>query len=226
MPMHRHFDEELKELKKKLLRLGGMVEEGIVNAIKSLVERDSELAHKTIDADHNINALEVEIDEDCIRLMALHQPAAKDLRLLTTTLKLIDDLERMGDLAVNICERALELNKESTLKPYTDIPRMAVQTQQMVKECLDAFINEDVELAYKVCDEDELIDDLNTQILRELITFMAEDPTTISRAMRVIFVSKNLERIADHAVNISQSVVYMVKGKVIRHTISSHPENQ
>lgn len=223
--MYRHFDEELTELKKKLLRLGGMVEEGIMNAVKSLVERDSDLAHKTIDADHRINALEVEIDEDCIRLMALHQPAAKDLRLLTTTLKLIDDLERMGDLAVNICERALELNKEPQLKPYMDIPRMATQTQRMVKECLDAFINEDSDLAYKVCDEDQLIDDLNTQILRELITFMAEDPSTISRAMRVIFVSKNLERIADHAVNISQSVVYMVKGKVIRHMTSIHPDN-
>lgn len=223
--MHRHFDEELNEVKKKLLRLGGMVEEGIMNAVKSLVERDTELALRTIDNDHKINALEVEIDEDCIRLLALHQPAAKDLRLLTTALKLIDDLERMGDLAVNICERALELNKEPQLKPYMDIPRMATQTQKMVKECLDAFVNEDAELALKVCDDDQLVDDLNAQILRELITFMLENPATISRALRVVFVSKNLERIADHAVNISQSVVYMVKGKVIRHMTAMHPDN-
>jgi phosphate transport system protein len=216
--MERHFDEELKALKEKILRMGGMVEEQIANAIKALVERDSDLARSVIEKDHRVNALDVEVDEDCLRLIALHQPMAGDLRFITTAMKISTELERMSDLAENISERVIELKEEPQLKPYIDIPRMAEHAQRMVKESLDAFVNRNSELARKVCRDDDFIDDLNRQIFRELLSFMIEDPETTTRAIRITFVSKNLERIADHATNVAELVVYMVEGKIIRHT--------
>jgi phosphate transport system protein len=161
--------------------------------------------------------LDVEIDDLCIRLLALHQPAGKDLRFITTGLKITTDLERIGDMAVNICERALELNQEPQLKPYIDVPRMARIAQRMTRESLDAFVREDTSLALKVCKDDEEIDQLNSQIFREVITFMIEDPHTINRAMKISSISKYLERMADHATNIAEMVIFMVKGKSIRH---------
>ncbi len=214
----KQYEEELRLIKEKVLRLGGLVEEGIANSIKALVERDTQLAERTIENDHVINGLEVEIDELCLKVLALRQPAASDLRLITTAIKIITDLERIGDMAVNVCERVLELNEESPLKPYIDIPRMALAAQRMLKESLDAFVNGDTDLAAKVLVEDDFVDELNRQIFRELLTFMMEDPNTISRAMKILFISKYLERIADHATNIAEIVVFMVKGKVIRHT--------
>jgi len=181
------------------------------------VERDTQLAERTIENDHVVNGLEVEIDELCLKVLALRQPAASDLRLITTAVKIITDLERIGDMAVNVCERVLELNEEAPLKPYIDIPRMAEAAQRMLKESLDAFVNGDTDLATKVLVEDDFVDDLNRQIFRELLTFMMEDPNTISRAMKILFISKYIERIADHATNIAEMVVFMVKGKVIRH---------
>jgi phosphate transport system protein len=216
--MKRHFDEELKTLKEKILRMGAMVEEQIANAIKALVERDSDLARRVIENDHRVNALDVEVDEDCLRLIALHQPMAGDLRFLTTAMKISTELERMSDLAENISERALELNEEPLLKPYIDGPRMADHAQRMVKESLDAFVHRNSELARKVCRDDDFIDDLNHQIFRELLSFMIEQPQTTTRAIRISFISKNLERIADHATNIAELVVYLVEGKIIRHT--------
>jgi len=213
----KQFEEELRLIKEKVLRLGGLVEEGIANSIKALVERDTQLAERTIENDHVVNGLEVEIDELCLKVLALRQPAASDLRLITTAIKIITDLERIGDMAVNVCERVLELNEEVPLKPYIDIPRMAEAAQRMLKESLDAFVNGDTDLATKVLVEDDFVDDLNRQIFRELLTFMMEDPNTISRAMKILFISKYLERIADHATNIAEMVVFMVKGKVIRH---------
>ncbi|MEK7713815.1 MAG: phosphate signaling complex protein PhoU [Deltaproteobacteria bacterium] len=213
----KQFEEELRLIKEKVLRLGGLVEEGIANSIKALVERDTQLAERTIENDHVVNGLEVEIDELCLKVLALRQPAASDLRLITTAIKIITDLERIGDMAVNVCERVLELNEEAPLKPYIDIPRMAEAAQRMLKESLDAFVNGDTDLATKVLVEDDFVDDLNRQIFRELLTFMMEDPNTISRAMKILFISKYLERIADHATNIAEMVVFMVKGKVIRH---------
>jgi phosphate transport system protein len=213
----KQFEEELRLIKEKVLRLGGLVEEGIANSIKALVERDTQLAERTIENDHVVNGLEVEIDELCLKVLALRQPAASDLRLITTAVKIITDLERIGDMAVNVCERVLELNEEAPLKPYIDIPRMAEAAQRMLKESLDAFVNGDTDLATKVLVEDEFVDDLNRQIFRELLTFMMEDPNTISRAMKILFISKYIERIADHATNIAEMVVFMVKGKVIRH---------
>lgn len=215
--MERHFEKELHALKENLLKMGALVEQAIANAIKSLVERDSELAEKTIHSDSEIDELEIKLEEMAIRLLALRQPMAKDLRFIVKGTKIVTDLERMGDLAVNICERALELNKEPTLKPYIDLPRMAEKAQFMLKEALDAFVREDTEIALKVCREDQLIDDLNNQIFRELLTFMLEDPRTISRAIRISFISKYLERIGDHATNIAEDVIYMVKAKDIRH---------
>lgn len=216
--MHRHFEEELTRLKEKILKMGALVETQIAASIKALVERDTNLAKQTIQNDHLVNAMDVEIDEECIRLLALYQPAARDLRFITTAMKITTDLERMSDLAEDICERSIELAEEQLLKPYIDIPRMADAAQKMVREALDAFVNKDAKLARKVCSEDQFIDDLTHQIFRELLSFMVEDPTTITRAVRVSFIAKYIERIGDHATNIAEMVVYLVEGKIIRHT--------
>ena len=218
--MKRHFDQEQKELKEKILRMGAMVEEQVANAIKALVERNSDLAREVIKRDHKVNAMDVEVDEDCLRLIALHQPMAGDLRFLTTAMKIATELERMSDLAENICERAIELNEEPQLKPYIDIPRMAEHAQRMVKEVLDAFVNRDSQLARRVLSEDDFVDTLTEQIFRELLSFMLENPHTISRAIRISFISKYIERIADHSTNIGELVVYLVEGKIIRHMSS------
>ena len=211
------YEAELKQLHLKILEMGGFVEKQIANAVTALVSRDDGLASSTIERDHTVNRMDVEIDDLCIRLLALHQPAAKDLRLISTGLKINADLERIGDMAVNMCERVLELNQEPQLKPFIDIPRMADVAQRMLRESLDAFVREDVDLALKVCRDDDEIDAITGQLFRELIAYMMEDPHTISRAIRLIFVGKYLERIADHATNISEMVVFMVKGKSIRH---------
>ncbi len=217
--MQRHFDQELKDLKEKILRMGGMVEEQVQGALRALVERDSVLARQVIENDHRVNALDVEVDEDCLRLLALQQPAARDLRFITTAMKISTELERISDLAENICERAIELNEEPQLKPYIDIPHMANWSLQMVKESLDAFVNADPALARKVCGDDDFVDDLTQQLFRELLSFMLENPQTITRAIRITFIAKYLERIADHATNVAELVVYMVEGKIIRHTL-------
>jgi len=214
---NRQYEEELRNLRTSLLQMGGLVERQIANAVQSLVERDSELARRTIARDAEVNRMDIDTDALCIRLLALRQPAASDLRFITTGLKITTDLERIGDMAVNICERVLELNHEPVLKPYIDIPRMATLAQSMVKDSLDAFVNNDTDLAEQVIARDDEVDQLNYQIFRELLSYMAEEPRTISRATRVLFVSKYLERIADHATNIAEMVVFMVKGKTIRH---------
>lgn len=215
--MERQFEKELQDLRENLLKMGTLAEEAIANAVKSLVERDSDMARRTIERDRQIDELEVKLEEKAIRLLALRQPMARDLRFIVKSVKIIASLERIGDHAVNLCERALELNKEPPLKPYIDIPIMAQSVQMMLKEALDAFINEDTALALKVCGNDQIIDDLDEQILRELLTFMMEDPHTITRAIWIIQISKNLERIGDLATNIAESVIYMVDAKDIRH---------
>jgi phosphate transport system protein len=213
----KRYEEELKKLREEILYMGGLVEDQIQKAIKSLVERDSSLADVIIERDHEVNRLDVEIDDLCIRLLALHQPAGRDLRFITTGLKITTDLERIGDMAVNICERALELNSEPQLKPYIDIPRMANIAQRMIRESLDAFVREDTDLALNVCRSDEEVDQLNSQIFREVVTFMIDDSGTINRAIKISSISKYIERIADHATNIAEMVIFMVKGKSIRH---------
>ena len=217
----RHFDEELDELKTKLLRMAGLAEDQIDKALTALITRDSTLARQVIERDHAVNALDVEIDEDSIRLLALHQPAARDLRLVTTAMKIATELERISDLAENISERAIELNEEPQLKPYIDIPMMGKMARAMVKESIDAFVKDDAALARKVLTNDDFVDDLMEQIFRELLSFMIEDTRTITRAIRLSFIAKYLERIADHATNIAELVVYLVEGKIIRHTTIS-----
>jgi phosphate transport system protein len=218
-PQHtnRAYEEELRGLRANLLKMGGLVERQIAEAVHSLVNRNTEQARETIARDAEVNRMDVESDERCIRLLALHQPAASDLRFISTGLKITTDLERIGDNAVNICERAVELNEEPQLKPYIDIPRMAEIAQTMVKDSLDAFMRDDIVLAAEVIARDDEVDALNYQIYRELLSYMAEDAATIARATRILFVSKYLERIADHATNIAEMVVYMVKGRTIRH---------
>jgi phosphate transport system protein len=213
----KKYEEQLSKLREEILYMGGLVEDQIQKAIKSLVDRDSDLANIIIERDHEVNRLDVDIDDLCIKLLALHQPAGVDLRLITTGLKITTDLERIGDMAVNICERALELNQQPLLKPYIDIPRMARISQRMIHESLDAFVREDTELALKVCKDDADVDQLNAQIFRETLTFMLEDVQTINRATKISSISKYLERIADHATNIAEMVIFMVKGKSIRH---------
>lgn len=217
----RHFDEELADLKSKLLRMAGLAEDQIDKALTALVTRDSALAREVIERDHQVNTLDVEIDEECIRLLALHQPAARDLRLVTTAMKISTELERISDLAENISERAIELNEEPQLKPYIDIPMMGKMARAMVKESIDGFVKDDSTIARKVLTNDDFVDDLMEQIFRELLSFMIEDTRTITRAIRLSFVAKYLERIADHATNIAELVVYLVEGKIIRHTVPS-----
>ena len=215
--IYKVFDEELRELKEKILFEGSLVEKAVRNAIKALQSRDSELARRVIEDDDLINTKEVEIEEFCIKLLALRQPAAKDLRFITTAVKINYDLERMGDMAVNVCERVLDLNLEPQLKPYIDLPEMAEIAQMMVKESLEAFVREDVHLAWKVTNDDEKVDQLTEQIFRELLTYMSEDLKTIPRSTRLLFIAKYLERLADHAVSIAELVIFLVEGKIIRH---------
>ena len=219
--MQRHFDEELAGLKQKILRMGSLVENQIGQALEALINRNTDLATQVISNDHQVNTMDVEVDEMCLELLALQQPAARDLRFITTAMKISTELERMSDLAEAICNRTIELNEEPQLKPYIDIPLMADHATKMVSEALDSFVRGDSVLARKVLEEDDYIDKVNEQIFRELLTFMIENPKTISRAIRLSFVSKAIERIADHATNVAELVVYMVEGKIIRHMSSS-----
>jgi phosphate transport system protein len=212
------FDEELSSLKERVLELGGMVETAIRDSVSSLIERNNDLANEVIKRDHLINALEVKIDEECVRLIALRQPMARDLRFITTAMKITTDLERMGDLAVNIAERAIELNGEPQLKPFVNIPKMAEISEGMVRDSLDAFVKGCSVLPYEVIKRDDMVDDLTVKNFEELLSFMIRDPKIISLAVKRTYIAKYLERIADHATNIAEMVIYMCKGKIVRHT--------
>lgn len=217
--MERHFEEDFGKLKSKILMMGTLVEEQIRNALTALIERDEAGARQVIENDHRVNTLDVEIDEMALDALVRYQPVARDLRFVTTAMKISTELERMSDLAENICERAIELNEEPQLKPYIDIPHMAERARIMVKESLDSFVKMDSSLARKVVHDDDFVDNLTEQLFRELLSFMIENPRTISRAIRLSFISKYIERIADHATNVAELVVYLVEGKIIRHTI-------
>lgn len=217
--MERHFDEELKELTKQLLKMSALVEVTISHSIKALVERKADLAEEVIRTDEAIDILEIEIDELCLRLLALYQPAAIDLRLITAIMKINSDLERISDQAVNIAERTQEIIKQPLLKPLIDIPRMAALAQKMVKDAIDALVNKDEALARDICKRDDEVDNLNDQVFRELLTYMIQDSKTITIAVELILVGRHLERIADHATNIAEDVIYFVKGKTIKHHI-------
>jgi phosphate transport system protein len=220
----RSYESDLLRLQEKVLRMGGLVEDSISRGLEALVERKADLARETIERDHLVNRLEVEIDEQCIELLALRQPAAGDLRLIITGLKISTDLERIGDLGVNVSERVLELLEAPPLKPLIDLPRMADRTRAMLRDSLDAYVRRDPELAQDVCGRDDEVDDLNKQIFRELLTYMLENPVNIPRALSLGAIGRYLERIADHATNIAEMVIYLVKGKDIRHTVWKSPE--
>jgi phosphate transport system protein len=211
------YERELREIKENLIYMGALVEKGIEKGIRALLERDSLLARQVIAEDAQIDRLDVDIEERCIKILALRQPAAIDLRFIATAIKINGHLERIGDMAVKISEKVIILNEEPQLKPYIDIPRMAEITMGMIKGSLDAFVNEDVALANKVRRDDEMVDNLNEQTFRELLTFMMEDVRTIHRSTIIMQVSKSLERISDHAKGIADMVVYMVTGKSVRH---------
>jgi len=213
------FYNELVLVRNNVLRLGALVEQAIQDSVKALVLRKNDIAKQVIKRDRKINDLDVAIDEHCIRLLALGQPKARDLRFLATTLKITTDLERIGDLSVSIANRALELNKEPQLKPYVDIPRMAEIAQAMVSDSLDAFVRGCTSLPYDVIKKDNEIDSLMEQVFNELLFYMMQDQRNISRAVRISYVAKYLERIADHATNIAEMVIYMCKGKLVRHKI-------
>ncbi len=215
--MERQFDEELKKLKEKLMEMASLTEESISLAVRSLKDRKEELAHKVFKGEEAVNLLDVEIDNLGLQLLALRQPMAVDLRFISSAMRIAVELERIADLSVNIAERVLDLLKVPLLKPLIDIPRMAELAQDMVKDSIDAFINRDDQLARNVCERDDEVDDLNDQIFRELLTYMMQDPGNIKRAVDLILVARHLERMADHATNISEDVIYFVKGKTIKH---------
>jgi phosphate transport system protein len=214
---NREYEQELRRLREQLLLMGAKVEEMIRGSIRALVERETALAEQMIAFDKKINQLELEIDELCMQILARRQPVASDLRFITMALKLVTDLERIGDLGVNICERVVELNAEPPLKPYIDMPNMAREVQEMLHEALDAFVAADADRAQHVIVRDRNVDAYYTQIFRELLTYMMEDPRNIFRATRLQSIAKYLERIGDHVTNLGEMVVFMVKGKDIRH---------
>ena len=214
----RHFDRDIEQLKELLLRMGAMVEDSISDSIRALLERDSAVAERVISQDDAIDQMELDIDQHTVELIAKMQPTAVDLRFVATAMKITPELERIADLAVDVCERAVELNREPLLKPLIDIPRLARIAQDMVRQALDAFVRRDASLARQVIARDDEVDMLTEQSFRELLTYMLEDSRNISRAIRLTFVGKYFERMADAATNICEMVVYLVEGKVIKHS--------
>ncbi len=213
----RHFIEELEDLQGRLLEMGTLVESAIHNSVRALMERSEPLAHQVLGNEDRINHLEIEIDDLAVRLLALQQPMAKDLRFLTAAIKINTDLERMGDLAVNIVERAIALMSRPPVKPLIDIPQMARTVESMVRKSLDAFVKREPELARSVLLSDDTVDRLRDSIHSELISFMQEDPESIQQALDLILVARHLERIADHATNIAEDTLFLVKGVDVRH---------
>ncbi len=213
----RNYEHELKDLRDKILLAGGKVEEMIANAMKALIQSESKTAQDVIISDHEMNTLEKEIDDLCFNILARRQPTASDLRFIITALKIITDLERIGDLGVNIAERTLELLDETPLKPYVHLPILSNMSQKMVKDALDSFVTMDVNLAREVLTRDDAVDELTKKIHNELLELMKEDPQNISRGVRLISVTKYLERIADHATNVAEMVLFLIKGEDVRH---------
>ena len=213
----RHFQEELEQLKTRLLEMGGLAEENVRVAVQGLVERDPALIDRVLFGDEPVNRLHIEIDSRCFKLFALHQPMAADLRTIVAALKINTDLERVGDLAVNIAQAAQRYASHPPVKKLIDIPMMAGIAQNMLRDALDSFVRRDLDLAQHVLDEDDRLDTLKTQIFRELLTYMLNDPATIEPALDLILVSRHLERIGDHATNIAEDVIFMVLAKDVRH---------
>ncbi len=215
--MKKHYREELGELRETVLRMGGLVEQMTHRAIQALVERKIEMIPEVTAMETQVNQLHIDIDEICLEMIALRQPTAADLRFIAAAMKINTDMERIGDQAINITERAEHLLTVPPVKPLIDIPRMAETAKEMLRDALDAFVNGNDELAYETIKKDDLVDQLKDQVFRELLTYMMADPSTISRALDLILVSRHVERIADHATNICEDVIFMIQGKDVRH---------
>jgi len=213
----RDYESELSQLRESLLVMGAQVEKMLRASLRALVERDSVTAESTMALDKEINRLEIEIDSLCLRILARRQPVASDLRFITMVLKVVTDLERVGDMTVNICERVVELNEEEPLKPYVDLVAMAQAAEGMLRDALDAFVDGDTDRAHSVIENDAIVDAYYKSVFRDLLTYMMENPRNIYRATRVQSIAKYIERIADHATNVAEMVVFMVRGKDIRH---------
>ncbi|HWX24476.1 MAG TPA: phosphate signaling complex protein PhoU [Vicinamibacteria bacterium] len=212
-----HFEEDLQALKQRLLNMGALVEERVHQAILSLIERRQELAERVMGGDKEVNDLQIEIDDRCLKLLALQQPMATDLRLITAAMKINSDLERIGDQAVNIAENVIKILPHPPLKPIFELPRMADSAERMTRDSLDAFVRRDVDLARHVLKRDDEVDLLKDHVFRVLLTYMMADPGTIERALGLILISRNLERIADHATNIAEDVIFLVEARDVRH---------
>ena len=218
----RHFQEELEVLQQRLLAMGGLAEQRMCDSVKAVTRRDPDLVQRILSGDEPINALHIEIDDRCFKLLALHQPMAADLRAIVAAVKINTDLERVGDLAVNIAEAAKRYLQHPPVKPLIDIPRMGDIAERMLRDALDAFVHRDTGLAESVLAADDQLDALKTQIFRELLTFMLSDPSTIEPALDLILISRHLERIGDHATNIAEDVIFMVSAKDVRHHLSDN----
>ena len=216
--MERRLDQDLDRVRQSLLKMGGMVEGMVAKATQSLLDRNNQLSTDVIEGDNEVDRLEIEIDELCHLILGTKQPTAVDLRFLVAVMKINSDLERIGDSAVNIAQSVLQLNEVPPLKPYIDLPHLSALVQAMVRKSLDAFVRRDARLATDVCESDDAVDGLYKQLFRELLTYMIEDPRTVSRALHLLLISRNMERIADHATNIAEDVIYYVEGRDIRHS--------
>jgi phosphate transport system protein len=212
-----HFQDELEQLKTRLLEMGGLAEDRVRSALEGLVERDSQLVDRVLGGDAPINQLHIEIDSRCFKLLALHQPMAVDLRDIVSAVKINTDLERVGDLAINIAEAVRRYMRHPPVKELIDIPRMADIAQSMLRDSLDSYVRRDIVLAQNVLNQDDELDALKTQVFRDLLTHMLQDPTTIEPALDLILVSRHLERIGDHATNIAEDVIFMVSARDVRH---------
>jgi len=214
----RHFQDELDALKQRLLAMGGLAEERVRESLRGLMDRDSAALEAVLAGDQPINDLHIELDDRCFKLLALHQPMAADLRVIVAAVKINTDLERVGDLAVNIGEAGKRYLRHAPVKPLIDIPRMGEMAQSMLRDALDAFVRRDIALAEAVLAQDDTLDALKTQIFRELLTYMLQDPVTIEPALDLILISRHLERIGDHATNVAEDVIFILSAKDVRHT--------
>lgn len=218
-----HFEQELSALKARLLAMGGLAEDRVRTAMQGLVERDSRLIEEVLNGDMPVNELHIEIDDLCLKLLALHSPMAADLRAVMAAIKINSDLERVGDLAVNIAEAARQYTLHPPVKQLIDVPRMATTAQSMLRDALDSYVRRDMQLAQRVLHEDDTLDSLKTQVFRELLTYMLQAPSTIEPALDLILISRHLERIGDHATNIAEDVIFMVSGRDVRHHAGEPP---
>jgi phosphate transport system protein len=215
--MHRHFDEEIQEIRQRLVRMGSLAESMIASALRMLIERDDRHYREVTEREEQVNSLQIEIDDMAVKITATQQPVGSDVRFLFMAARITSELERIGDQAINICQNAQHLLKAPPLKPFVDIPIMAEIAQRMVRDSLDALIRKDVSIAERVLTEEDKVDAFRDQVFRELLTYMMADPATIPRALSLILISRNLERVGDHATNIAEEVIYWIQGRDIRH---------